>query len=66
MESIGYRGSPLESFRDRFLETSASSPSLRASEPATSSYVNMANGNDGDSGNVKVVVRVRQFIPRGK
>jgi hypothetical protein len=47
----------------RPFESTASTPSLRASEPLpASSAANMAP--DG-SGNVKVVVRVRQFIPRG-
>lgn len=46
----------------RGFESMASAPSLRASE---STYRDsMAGGND-DAGNVKVVVRVRQFIPRG-
>lgn len=66
MESMVFRGLSYD-FRDRF-ETSASSPSLRASEPATTAgYSTMANGNDADgAGNVKVVVRVRQFVQRGK
>lgn len=66
LDTRTYRGLSYD-FRDRF-ESSASSPSLRASEALTSEYPTMANGNSGDSsdaGNVKVVVRVRQFVQRG-
>jgi hypothetical protein len=62
-----YRGLSYD-FRDHF-ESSASSPSLRASEALTSGYLTMTNGNSGDgsdAGNVKVVVRVRQFVQRGE
>jgi hypothetical protein len=45
-------------------ESSASSPSLRASEPLTMHPINTMT--DNDSANVKVVVRVRQFIKRGE
>jgi hypothetical protein len=45
----------------RSFESMASAPSLRASESA---YRDSMGGGD-DAGNVKVVVRVRQFIPRG-
>lgn len=52
------------------LRSTASSPSLRAREgvsvPATraGTLVNMQNGAGG--GNVRVVVRVRGFLPRGQ
>jgi len=62
METVSYRGAAY----DYLFESSASSPSLRASEPTTPAYSTMANGTDGDgAGNVKVVVRVRQFVQRG-
>jgi len=62
METVSYRGATY----DYLFESSASSPSLRASEPTTPAYSTMANGADGDgAGNVKVVVRVRQFVQRG-
>jgi len=61
-ETMAYRGAAC----DYRFESSASSPSLRASEPTTPAYSSMANGADGDgAGNVKVVVRVRQFVQRG-
>ena len=44
-------------------ESSASAPSLRASEPAT--WMAPSHAAD-DAGNVKVVVRVRGFVKRGK
>jgi hypothetical protein len=47
----------------RPFESTASTPSLRASEPLSANSPT-AMSQDG-SGNVKVVVRVRQFIPRG-
>jgi hypothetical protein len=47
----------------RPFESTASAPSLRASESAYRDSMG-ATGTD-DTGNVKVVVRVRQFIPRG-
>ena len=43
-------------------ESTASAPSLRASEPLAAQSLNMA---DKESANVKVVVRVRQFLKRG-
>ena len=43
-------------------ESSASAPSLRASEPAT--WMAPSHAAD-DAGNVKVVVRVRGFVKRG-
>lgn len=61
VESMAHR----HDFYER-LESSASSPSLRASEPAPLVHEKMANGMDADAGNVKVVVRVRQFVPRGQ
>ena len=48
----------------RPFESSASAPSLRGSEAAFRD--SMAGPGGDDSGNVKVVVRVRQFIPRGE
>ena len=45
----------------RLFESFASAPSLRASELAPRDNM----GGSDDAGNVKVVVRVRQFIPRG-
>src|SRR5215469_9645024 len=66
LDTRTYRGLSYDP-RDRF-ESSASLPSLRASEALTSGYLTMANGNSGDgsdAGNVKVVVRVRRFVQRG-
>lgn len=48
----------------RPFESTASAPSLRASESAFRDSM-MGNMGGDDAGNVKVVVRVRQFIPRG-
>lgn len=42
--------------------TAASAPSLRA---RNSVYLPMARSQDMSGGNVKVVVRVRKFLPRG-
>jgi hypothetical protein len=47
----------------RPFESTASAPSLRASELAYRDSMGAMGGDD--AGNVKVVVRVRQFIPRG-
>ena len=46
----------------RPFESMASAPSLRASDFA---YRDSMGAGGDDAGNVKVVVRVRQFIPRG-
>jgi hypothetical protein len=59
MDNRFFRG--LQQFRP--FESTASVPSLRAFEPLPASVDTM--GGD-DSGNVKVVVRVRQFIKRGR
>jgi hypothetical protein len=52
----------------RSFESTASAPSLRASEHDLSpqSFGVMAGPADQDSSSVKVVVRVRQFIKRGE
>jgi hypothetical protein len=52
----------------RPFESTASAPSLRASELDLSplSFGAMAGAADQDSSSVKVVVRVRQFIKRGE
>jgi hypothetical protein len=47
----------------RPFESTASTPSLRALEPTYKDSMGAADADD--AGNVKVVVRVRQFIPRG-
>lgn len=59
MDNRFFRG--LHQFRP--FESTASVPSLRAFEPLPAA-INDTMGGD-DSGNVKVVVRVRQFIKRG-
>lgn len=49
---------------DALPHSTASAPSLRS---RNSVYLPMARQNDGAAGsNVKVVVRVRDFLPRGK
>jgi len=65
LDTRAYRGLSYD-FRDRF-ESSASSPSLRASELSTPGYLadGSSGGDSNDAGNVKVVVRVRQFVQRG-
>lgn len=54
----------------RRFESTASSPSLRATENDYLRTFGIMSGPqptaDQDSANVKVVVRVRQFVPRGK
>ena len=54
----------------RRFESTASSPSLRATESDYLRTFGIMSGSqptaDQDSANVKVVVRVRQFVPRGK
>ena len=51
----------------RPFQSMASAPSLRASEAAYRDSMAGGGGSGGDdAGNVKVVVRVRQFIPRGR
>jgi hypothetical protein len=54
----------------RSFESTASAPSLRASEHdhdlSPLSFGAMAGAADQDSSSVKVVVRVRQFIRRGE
>jgi len=51
------------SYDNRQFESSASAPSLRAAEPLLTPPLAATMGED--SANVKVVVRVRQFIKRG-
>lgn len=62
MDRSFFRHSGLQQFRS--FESTASAPSLRALEPLPASINDTMAGDD--SGNVKVVVRVRQFIKRGK
>jgi hypothetical protein len=59
MDNRFFRG--LHQFRP--FESTASVPSLRAFEPLPAAVNDSMAGDD--SGNVKVVVRVRQFIKRG-
>lgn len=47
------------------LQSSASSPSLRARE-SIAVPVTQDEGSSSPGGNVRVVVRVRKFLPRGK
>jgi uncharacterized protein YraI len=48
------------------LRSTASSPSLRSREAAAVSRAGTpVNMHSGPGGNVKVVVRVRAFLPRG-
>lgn len=61
MDRQFFRHSGLQQFRP--FESTASAPSLRAFEPLPASINDTMAGDD--SGNVKVVVRVRQFIKRG-
>ena len=44
----------------------ASAPSLRSKEPVVEIMERPCTPSDGEGGNVKVVVRVRKFIKRGK
>lgn len=50
----------------QYQSSTASAPSLRAREAAMPMPAMRPISADGDSGNVKVVVRVRKFIKRGK
>lgn len=61
MDRSFFRHSGLQQFRP--FESTASAPSLRALAPLPASISDTMAGDD--SGNVKVVVRVRQFIKRG-
>ncbi|RXK34175.1 hypothetical protein BBD39_06195 [Arsenophonus endosymbiont of Bemisia tabaci Asia II 3] len=45
-------------------QSTASAPSLRSRQPAEA--MQRPQSSDGDAGNVKVVVRVRKFIKRGR
>lgn len=47
------------------LKSSASSPSLRARDSDSNNMIRCSTP-DGGGGNVKVVVRVRGFLPRGE
>lgn len=49
----------------RLFESTASAPSLRASEPMTHQMAFPDRSAPDDNGNVKVVVRVRKFVKRG-
>ena len=54
-------------YRNRhFNESTASAPSLRALVPFEDNARDSMAGPGGDAGNVKVVVRVRAFVKRGK
>lgn len=48
----------------RYLKSSASTPSLRSRE--SSVRPETPGGGGGGGGNVRVVVRVRAFLPRGR
>nr|POE62392.1 hypothetical protein CFP56_68766 [Quercus suber] len=50
----------------QFLNTTASAPSLRSRTPVDIVMDRPYTPTDGDGGNVKVVVRVRKFVRRGK
>ena len=45
------------------LHSTASAPSLRSPNPV---YLSNMRPNESSGGNVKVVVRVRKFLPRGQ
>ena len=61
--ALDYRGFPGVASEVRQLHSSASTPSLRSRD---SEVVPMRTGTpDNGGGNVRVVVRVRGFLPRG-
>jgi hypothetical protein len=62
MDRRFFTNSGLQQYRP--FESTASAPPLRAFEPLPASINDTMAGDD--SGNVKVVVRVRQFIKRGR
>jgi hypothetical protein len=61
LEAMAFDSRLVGGLRHSEFMSTASSPSLRAPEGA---FRDSMAGSD-DAGNVKVVVRVRQFIPRG-
>lgn len=65
--ALDYRGFPgVATEIQRPLHSSASTPSLRSRESELVPMARSGTPDNGGGGNVRVVVRVRGFLPRGK